>query len=303
MKEFTVEHPGERLDHCVATHLGCSHAAARRLVENGQVRVNGRLVAKGAHLQRGDQITLAGPLPGQVPLGAPEQSLVVLYQDDELIALDKPPGIPSHPLRPDERDTLVNALVARFPECALASDDPREGGLCHRLDRDTSGVILAARSRPAWEALRSAFQRGAVEKRYLALVAGEVGSEGTIDLPLAHDPANRRRMIPVREPTLLPARAATTRYRPLHRANGYSFVEAITTTGRMHQVRVHLAAIGHPLVGDLLYGGPPELVDAPGHFLHAAHIRFPHPQGEQHEVAAPLPSARRSALVRLTLYR
>lgn len=296
-----------RLDQWLAHQVGCSRAEARRLIDDGAVRVSGRPAKKGTLLLAGAEIELARlpPTPeARRPTPEPALPLEVLFTDDALVALAKPAGAATHPLRPGERGTLAGALAARFPECAGASDDPREGGVAHRLDIDTSGVVLAARTRQAWQALRAAFAAGRIEKEYLALVTGAPPDEGEVDAPLAH--AGHRRKVTVVEKWLNHSedwsnhsprpRPALTRYRVLARsAPGrpeVALVRAFTSTGRMHQVRAHLAHAGFPLVGDTLYGGPP--AEPPGHLLHAARIRFPHPvTGAPTTIDAPLPEARR----------
>ncbi|HEY2743259.1 MAG TPA: RluA family pseudouridine synthase, partial [Polyangia bacterium] len=213
-----------------------------------------------------------------------------------LVAIDKPAGVPTHPLRAGERDTLANALVARHPECALVADDAREGGFSHRLDIETSGVVLAARTRAAWQSLRRAFGDGAVDKEYLALVTGAPPPSGTIDLPLVH--AGRR--VRVAGDRDLDALAAATDFETLARGDGVALVRARSSSGRMHQIRVHLAFAGHPLVGDALYGGPSPAPGTRGHFLHAAAVTFPHPStGARTRIESPLPADRAAALVDL----
>ena len=227
------------------------------------------------------------------PAPAPEAPLAVLYADELLVAVSKPAGIATHPLHPGERGTLANALVARFPECAFVADDAREGGVAHRLDIETSGVVLAARTRAAWQSLRHAFSDGAVTKEYLALVAGAPPDQGTIDLPLAH--AGRR--VRIAGDRDLDALAATTGFETLARGDDVALVRAHSSSGRMHQIRVHLAHLGHPLVGDALYGGPPPVAGTRGHFLHAAAVTFPHPgTGARVRIEAPLPPDRAAAL-------
>jgi 23S rRNA pseudouridine1911/1915/1917 synthase len=289
---WTVDE-GARLDHFVADHAGCSRAEARRLIAEGAVRVDGRRAAKGVLVRAGAVVDLAGtPANAETrrPVAQPELPLVELVVDEAFVAVAKPAGMPTLPLRPGERGTLANAVVARHPECAAASDDAREGGAAHRLDTDTSGVVLFARTAAAWRALRDAFAGGRVAKEYLALVAGEAPDEGTIDAPLAH--ADRRR---VRVDEAAPdARPAVTRFEVVARSPAATLVRAFTSTGRMHQVRAHLAHAGHPLIGDELYGGPPA---RGGHVLHAERITFPDPRtGEAVTVEAPLPDARAAAI-------
>lgn len=301
---------GLRIDHFVAARAGLSHAAARRAlaaIDDGALRLNGRPAKRGQRLRAGDRVALVGALPDAAalrPQPQPELPLAVVHLDADVIAVAKPAGLPTHPLRPGERDTLAGALLARHPECADVGDDPREAGFVHRLDVDTSGVLLAARTRPAWLALRAAFHQGRAAKDYLALVAGALpADEGELRHALAHDPRDRRRMRIAAddEPGAL---AARSHYRRLGSASGFTLVRVTTHSGRMHQVRVHLAHLGCPLVGDPLYGGPPAFADAPGHFLHAERLVIPHPapappDSGPLDLRAPLPADRANLLTRL----
>ena len=298
MLAFTVadEDDGARLDHWLARRLDCSRRDAQRLIAEGAVRVDGAHAAKGASLHSGAEVRVERAPPrdeDKRPVAQPELPLTVLHADEALVAVDKPAGLATHPLRAGERDTLANALVARFPECAAVADDVREGGVAHRLDRETSGLVLAARTRASWLALRHAFGDGTVSKEYLALVAGAPPDAGAVAVALVH--AGRR--VRVAGPRDLDALTATTDYEVLARGAAVALVRARSSSGRMHQIRVHLAHLGHPLVGDALYGGPPPAAGTRGHFLHAASIGFPHPAtGAATTLTAPLPPDRAAAL-------
>jgi 23S rRNA pseudouridine1911/1915/1917 synthase len=295
---FTVadDDDGARLDQWLARTLDCSRRQAQRLIDEGGVRVAGTRAAKGARVVAGAEVRVdhAPPREEQLrPTPEPEAPLAVILVDEAIVAVDKPAGMPTHPLRAGERGTLANALVARFPECALVADDAREGGVAHRLDTETSGVVLVARTRAAWQSLRHAFGDGAVAKEYLALVAGAPPPQGSIDLPLAHA-GPRVRIAGDRD---LDALDAATDFETLARGDDVALVLARSSRGRMHQIRVHLAHLGHPLVGDALYGGPPPAAGTRGHFLHAAAITFPHPStGARTRIEAPLPPDRAAAL-------
>jgi 23S rRNA pseudouridine1911/1915/1917 synthase len=260
------------------------------------VRVDGKRAAKGARLAAGAVVRVEHAPPREEdkrPVAEPDAPLAVLHADDAVVAVDKPAGIATHPLRPGEHGTLANALVARFPECGLVANDVREGGVAHRLDVETSGVVLAARTRAAWQSLRRAFADGAVHKEYLALVAGTPPPHGTVTAPLVHA-GKRVRVARDSDLDRLPAR---TEVEVLARGDGVALVRARSSTGRMHQIRVHLAHLGHPLVGDALYGGPPPAAGTHGHFLHAAAVAFPHPStGAPTRIEAPLPPDRAAAL-------
>jgi 23S rRNA pseudouridine1911/1915/1917 synthase len=259
--------------------------------------VGGRGAKKGQSVHAGELVTVALPeeAPGVVP--EPEAPLAVLHEDAHLLVVDKPAGRPSQPLRPGETGTVANAVLARFPECAEAGEDPREVGLCHRLDVETSGALLVARSRPVWEAMRRAFAERSVDKRYLALVTGPLAEEGEVDLPLRHHPRHDDRVEPAWDAGG-EGREALSRFRVLSRAGEYALVEVQILTGVLHQVRAHLAAIGAPIVGDGLYGGREE-PGLPRFFLHARTLGFTHPvTGQRLEVSSPLPPELAAVLAR-----
>ena len=279
---------GERLDVYVGRALGLSRARLKSLFDAGGVRVQGRRAKKGQTVRAGERVQVEIADSDPRPIAEPDRPLQILHQDEALLFVDKPAGWPSHPLLPGERGTVVNALVARFPECIEASEDPREGGLCHRLDVQTSGVLLAARERRVWTRMRHAFSGRDIDKRYWALVSGPIADEGEIDLPLRHVPRHPDRVEAA--PDGRGAREALTTFRVLGRSHEYSLVEARIATGVLHQVRAHFASIGAPLVGDTQYGGPA----FPGlerFFLHARSLGFEHPvTAEWIQVSAPLPA-------------
>lgn len=306
---------GGRADRIVGERLGWGRRLVARAFEEGLVNVNGRRAKKGDRVAPGDEIEIAVAALAEGargrdalrPVPEPEAPLEVLVEDRRFVAVAKPPGAPSYPLRPGERGTVANALLARFPECAGAGADPREAGLVHRLDIGTSGVLVAARDPEAWRRLREAFREGRVEKEYLALVVGEVPQDGAISLPIAHDRADPRRVRVVADPREAARRGALpaeTRWTVARRFRGFTLLSCRAVTGRMHQVRAHLAAMGWPVVGDRLYGAPtpapgePEVV---GHFLHACRVVLPHPDTDAPvAIEAPLPSDRVRALAELT---
>jgi len=292
----TAEQAGTRLDQIVARAAGCSAQEARRLIADGRVRVDGALRPKGLLVAAGAAIAIEPIADDKRPVPQPELPLVVLHEDAALLGLDKPAGMATHPLRPGERGTLANALVARFPECAAVADDPREGGVAHRLDVDTSGVVLAARTRGAWQALRRAFSTGAVSKEYLALVAGKPPDEGELRGELVH--ATRRRMQVDEWGDSERSRGpVVTRYRVERRGRDLALVRATSSSGRMHQIRAHFAHAGWPLCGDALYGGPPL---EGGHWLHAAAVSLAHPTtGAQLRIEAPVPEKRAAILEKM----
>jgi 23S rRNA pseudouridine1911/1915/1917 synthase len=289
---------GRRVDLFVSEAMGLSRAKVKRLFEDGAVRVDGRPARKGDLLRAGQRVEVAAGAADEGPALVPEPDapLRVLHEDDALVFCDKPSGRPSHPLQPGETGTVANALVARYPECAAAGDDPREGGLCHRLDTGTSGVLLAARTRAAWEAMRAAFSGDGADKRYWAVVTGPIAEEGEIDLPLRH---HKDRVEPAVDGT--GARPARSDFRVLSRRGDAALVEVRIHTGVLHQVRAHLAAIGAPVLGDAAYGGRP-LPSLDRLFLHARSLEVAHPSsGRKLRVESPLPAELEAALGALGL--
>ena len=287
---------GLRIDVWLATALEIPRARVKALLESGAVRVGGRSPRKGDRTVAGARVEVVLPGEDGGPVPQPELPLRVLHLDPALVAVDKPAGMPSHPLAPGERGTVVNALLARHPECAAASEDPREGGLVHRLDTLTSGALLAARTREAWRAVRAEFGRQRVDKRYLAVVTGPVADAGEIDLPLRHRGDHV-------EPALHGAgREARSEFRVLARSGDASLLEVRIHTGVLHQIRAHLAAIGAPVLGDVAYGGR----EHPGlgrFFLHASRLGLAHPStGEPLAISAPLPPELQSTLEALHLH-
>lgn len=250
-----------------------------QLFDDGCVRVAGKLAKKGDRVVIGDVIELSRePVSGEAlrPVPDPDVPIVVLLETTEIVAVNKPAGIPSQPLRAGELGTIANGIVHRYPECVSIGGDPRDGGLVHRLDIGTSGVLVAARTPEAHRTLREAFGAGLVHKDYLALVENRpVSCE--CDAPLAQ---RGKRVIVDHTDGL----AAYTAFVVERATETHALVRCTAQTGRMHQVRAHLAHVGAPIAGDVLYGGTP-LVGFEGFFLHAAKIVLP----DGTAIEAPLP--------------
>jgi 23S rRNA pseudouridine1911/1915/1917 synthase len=283
---------GTRLDRFLATapEIG-TRARAQHLIADGRVQVGG-VARKPAHvLRRGERLTIVLPPPEPLAVEAEPLPLRVLYEDAALLAIDKPPGLVVHPAAGIRRGTLVNALVHRLGALPGVGEAERPG-LVHRLDRDTSGVLLVARTAAALEALARQFRERTIEKRYLAIVHGRVpAASGTIDRPIGRHPRERKRMsVHSRR-----GRSARTRWTVIERLPGATVLRLAPETGRTHQLRVHLAALGHPVIGDRVYGGRHRRGTGavPGcarQALHAEEIRFAHPvSGERIIVRAPVP--------------
>jgi len=288
---------GERLDRGLALLTGWSRAEVARLIDDGDVLVAGRSVPKSHRLEEGALVELlAEPTPAQPP--APEPVMVdVRFADDDVVVVSKPRGLVVHPGAGHAGGTLVNGLLHRFPDLARVGD-PARPGIVHRLDRDTSGLMIVARSSAAYDALVPALARHEIARRYLALVWGHLAvPRGAIDAPIGRSPARRTRMS-VRDE----GRAARTTYEVQREFDEpvVSLLECKLETGRTHQVRVHLSAIDHPVVGDAAYRGarPSLKLDRP--FLHAHRLELDHPTtGRRLTFEDPLPPELESVLATL----
>ena len=293
-EQRTVAGSGERLDrHLLNAYPWLDRATVETLLAAGQIRLDGRPAKKGARLSAGDVLDCRDvPEPADLRLRPnPDLPLPIAYEDDHVLALDKPAGMPTHPLRFAETDTLANALVARFPALAEIGDDRLFPALLHRLDTQTSGLVLAAKTAAAYAHLRAQFRRFTVQKHYLALVHGVVGAPGRLAAPLTHQTRSPCKMTVARNPDQVPPRdlfAAETSWVPLETGTEYSLLDVTIYTGVTHQIRCHLAAAGHPIAGDALYGSP---LAAPRHWLHAARLICTHPAtGKSLDVACRRPS-------------
>jgi 23S rRNA pseudouridine1911/1915/1917 synthase len=290
-----AEEDGLRLDQFVVRRIaGISRGSVRRLLERRLVLVEGRPEVKGCRLTQGQQVVVAAVARSERPVAQPELELDVLVEREDMVVINKQAGVPCHPLVPGETDTVANAIAARFPECVDASPQAREGGLVHRLDWSTSGVLVAARTSEAYGRLRGAFSGRRALKHYLALVEGEVTEAGLVKSDIRTVPGDRTRMEVV-FPADAPrgSREAETFFEPLERLGKRTLVHITCRTGQRHQVRIHLAHAGHPLVGDEHYGGLP-LDGVEGAFLHAARLTL---LDEDARFEAPLPP-RRAVLLR-----
>jgi 23S rRNA pseudouridine1911/1915/1917 synthase len=275
---------GRRLDELLSSTLGLSRAQVRRLIEAGAVRHNGKRARKGQALLAGDELAVDEARLHVSLVADPALPLLLRHEDAHLVIADKPTGMPSHPLDPGEQGCLANALLARFPEMAHVGYDARQAGLVNRLDNDTSGLVLAARTAEAFTQLRELLRAGAIHKRYLALTVRELAAQ---DIRLSLAPRGARvAVVPESDPE---GRVTHTRVLGCRAfGQGRFLVELEAAHAYRHQVRVHLAHLGAPLVGDALYGGEP----GAHHHLHASRIAFRHPfTGEQLCVESPLPPA------------
>jgi 23S rRNA pseudouridine1911/1915/1917 synthase len=291
--EFQVGEDTARLDRFLAERLAeLSRSAVQRLIDHGQVTVNGEPVKASYKVRAGDRLVVLLPEEEPVELAAEPIPLHIVYEDSVLLVVDKPAGMVIHPAPGHPGGTLVNALLARYPE--LASSHDERPGIVHRLDRDTSGLVLVAKNERTRRALQRQFQARQVRKQYLALLEGHLQPAwGRIEAPLGRDPHHRQRMA-----VLVGGREAITEYHVLEYfaqklgpgAGDYTLVQVEPETGRTHQIRVHMASIGHPVVGDAVYGWRRQHLQVPRQFLHAGRLGFKHPDtGQYLEFEAPLP--------------
>jgi 23S rRNA pseudouridine1911/1915/1917 synthase len=282
---------GGRLDRFLAGRLpALSRTQVQALTRDGQVVVNGRPGRASQHVLAGDRIEVAlppaSPVEGAPP--APEAiPLRVVYEDGDLLVVDKAAGIVVHPAPGHPSGTLVNALLAHTPELSRVGGEQRPG-IVHRLDRDTSGLMVVAKHDQAQRLLARQLRQREMDKRYLALVDGAPGSEsGSVEAPIGRHPRRTRPMAIVPEGE--GGRAALTHFAVLRHYGRHTLLECRPVTGRTHQIRVHLAAIGIPVVGDRVYGRRPPTIDLDRHFLHAARLTFRLPDGTRRTFEAPLP--------------
>ena len=284
---------GVRLDVFLARRLGLTRSFAQRLVREGRVSCGGSRPKPSQRVGNGTVCRVGMPPPESLEIEPEPVDFRVVHEDDALLVVDKPAGLVVHPAPGHWRGTLVHGLMWRYPAMG-PFNNVRRPGIVHRLDATTSGLMVVARRQDAMEALQAMFRDRSVDKEYLALVHGcPAPGEGTLSGPVGRDPANRLRMAVVEG-----GRPALTGYRVLSHREGLSLVLCTLHTGRTHQIRVHLAALGHPLVGDALYGAP----DEPGFgrvFLHSWRLAFAHPTtGVRMEFRSPLPLDLRECLGR-----
>ncbi|MFO7695801.1 MAG: RluA family pseudouridine synthase [Anaerolineae bacterium] len=287
---------GERLDKYLAASLATtSRSTVQRLIVAGDVLVNGDPQRSSYAIAAGDTIVVHLPDPEPVAESS-APALNFLYEDDALLVVDKPAGLVVHEASGHRGDTLVSVLLAQRPAIATTGMDPRRPGIVHRLDRDTSGVLAVALSTASLTALQRQFRRREVAKQYLALVYGSPApARAAIEAPIARDEANRARMAVSPE-----GRFARTEYEVLERLKEASLISVNLMTGRTHQIRVHMASIGYPVVGDRTYGRRREALAVPRQMLHAQRLTLTHPvSGERMSFEAPVPADMLAVLERL----
>jgi 23S rRNA pseudouridine1911/1915/1917 synthase len=291
--EFIVDRPGERLDKYVAEQCQVSRSYAQKLIDDGLVAVNGRAAKASQKLNAGDRITASIPPASPISLAAEDIPLKVVYEDNDLIVIDKPAGLLVHPAAGQHTGTLVNAILAHCPDLGEINGSVRPG-IVHRLDKDTSGLMMVAKNEAAQRSLSRQIKQRSIKKEYIALVLGHLTPEqGAIDAPIGRHPKDRKRMAVVSR-----GREARTKYKVIKYFDGYTLVEAMPETGRTHQIRVHFASIGYPIFGDHVYGKRSPLLGR--QFLHAHKLGFKLPSsGEFAEFRSELPPELEAVLKQL----
>jgi 23S rRNA pseudouridine1911/1915/1917 synthase len=297
-ERFAAPDDAPRLDVLVAQQLDLSRNQAATLIATGNVLVNGRREKASYRAEPGEEITVTVPQPESRTVEPEQIPLDVRYEDEHVVVIDKPAGMVVHPAPGNWTGTLVNALKGRGDSLSDLGDPNREG-IVHRLDKETSGLLLVAKTDRAHRALGAAMAQRKISRRYAAMCWGHLDEDQvTVDKPMARDPKDRKRMAVVRG-----GKEAKTAFVRVARLDAGDLLRCHLYTGRTHQIRVHLSSIGHPVIGDDTYGGgggrkllalPPKR-----HFLHAAWLKFRHPvSNEEIELRSPLPEDLRTALIR-----
>ncbi len=284
---ISVTEGGIRLDAYIASKLALSRSMSAELIENGHVLLNGKPSKKKTEVIEGDEITVNMPdlkepeaLPQDIPLD-------IVYEDDDLLVVNKPKGMVVHPAPGNPDGTLVNALLYHCKGGLSGINGVMRPGIVHRIDKDTSGLLIVAKNDLAHQSLADQIKEHSFEREYSAIVYGNVKSqEGTVNAPIGRDPKNRQRMAIV----YTNSKKAVTHYRVEEHLDGFTHMNFRLETGRTHQIRVHMASLGHPIAGDPLYGPKKVIKELEGQCLHARVIGFVHPKTHEYmEFSSPLP--------------
>ena len=294
---LTADQTGERADQFLARSVeGLTRSAAQKLLEQGAVTAGGRALKKNAKLETGTELSLSLPDPEPIDVTPQDIPLDVVYEDEDVIVINKPVGLVVHPAPGHPDGTLVNALLYHCGDSLSGINGQLRPGIVHRIDRDTSGLIIAAKNDAAHLALSAQLQDHSLARTYEAIVVGGLREDsGTVDAPIARHKIDRKKMAVDPE-----GRRAVTHWEVLGRYRGYTHIRCRLETGRTHQIRVHMASIGHPLLGDTVYGSKKPVPGLAGQCLHARALTFRHPRtGEPVTVTCPLPDWFQAQLDRL----
>lgn len=278
---------GERLDAFLArSELNLSRSAAQKLLDEGCVTLNGKAGKKNDRLTPGDTVEVTLPEPKEIDVEARDIPLDIVYEDEDVVVINKPKGLVVHPAPGHQDDTLVNGLLYALGDSLSGINGELRPGIVHRIDRDTSGLIIAAKNDLAHQRLAAQLQDHTLARVYQCIVVGGLREDaGTVDAPIGRHPTDRKKMAVVAG-----GRSAVTHWRVLERFPGFTYVECRLETGRTHQIRVHMAYIGRPILGDTVYGNKRAVPGLQGQCLHAVGLRFRHPRtGGLVELTCPLP--------------
>ena len=293
-----VDAPGQRADQFLAAALPqLTRSAAQKLLEEGAVTLDGRPVKKNYKTAPGDELVVILPDPAPVDILPQDIPLDVVYEDDDVIAVNKPVGLVVHPAAGHPDGTLVNALLYHCGNSLSGINGALRPGIVHRIDRDTSGLIIAAKNDTAHLALAAQLQDHSLYREYEAVCVGNLKQDqGTVNAPIARHPTDRKKMAV----NFLQGREAVTHWTVLERFPGYTHIQCRLETGRTHQIRVHMAHTGHPLLGDVVYGSKKPWPGLAGQCLHARRLSFLHPRtGERLTLECPLPPWFQEVLTKL----
>lgn len=287
---------GVRADVFISDALGITRSAAQKLLEDGKVLSGGKEVAKNYKIREGDAFSVSIPEPKELDVEPEDIPLDVVYEDDDIVVINKPAGMVVHPAPGHETGTLVSALLFHCGDTLSSINGVMRPGIVHRIDRDTTGLIAAAKCDAAHLSLSEQLKDHTMRREYEAIVVGKLPEErGTVDRPIARHPSDRKKMA-IARPGDASAREAVTHYEVLSFANGFTLAEMRLETGRTHQIRVHMASVGHPVLGDPVYGGDGTLFQKhhpslfTGQMLHARRLTLIHPSTkEEMTFEAPLP--------------
>ena len=294
---LTADIPGERLDAFLARGSGMTRSAAQRLIEQGRVSLNGKPGRKNDRLNPGDRVEYTVPQAKSVDIPARDIPLDIVYEDEDVMVINKPKGLVVHPAAGHQEDTLVNGLLYAKGGSLSGINGELRPGIVHRIDKDTSGLLAVAKNDLAHTMLASQLKDHTRARTYAAIVRGSFREDtGTVDAPIGRHPTDRKKMCV----TARNSKPAVTHYEVVERFRGYTHIRCHLETGRTHQIRVHMAYIGHPLLGDTVYGHKSKELGQDSQCLHASALCFRHPRdGRPVMVFAPLPDYFREVLEKL----
>lgn len=272
-----TEDEGSRLDSFLASVTEYSRNSIQLLMDEGLVSVNGKTGTKNYRLRRGDMIVLSIPEPEYANIVPEDIPLDIIYEDDDVLVVNKPKGMVVHPANGNYTGTLVNALMYHCRDSLSGINGEIRPGIVHRIDKDTSGLLVVAKNDSAHEFLSSQLKAHSMLRVYSAIVYGNIGENGTVDAPLGRHPTDRKKFAVTEKNS----KNAVTHYKIVEKLNGFTLIECRLETGRTHQIRVHMAYIGHPLRGDPVYGPKKVITELHGQALHAGILGFIHPRNNE----------------------